>query len=746
MKTIFGHVWILALLMAAFPDLSGGQPQQESGDSLQLQPVRIDVSITIDGQLREAAWQRAGAASRFIEYWPDDASPPEAPTEVRLLYDDTSLYVGIICRGLHEKPVIQSLRRDVEDDFWRSDAVGVVLDPFNERNSGFLFGVNAGNAQIDGTLSVSDNATDLDTNWNTRWYSATTVADSVLYVEVAIPFNVLQFREASPQWGLNVFRNNMQQFTFSSWSPVPLPLPVYDLAHTATLTWARPPNRPATHIAVRPYVAGGSIRTYEAEVPVESGMRMGGDIRYPITPSLNLNVTMNPDFSNVEVDEHVINLTRFDITLPEKRPFFLENGDVFSNFGRENARPFISRRIGLVDGTPIPISYGVRLTGNVASSLRIGAMNVQTRNHGAQEAQNYAMAAFQQQVLDCAQIRGFFINRQASTLFSGAEDYNRVGGAEALLRMLDGRLSTRAMYHRAFTEAQLEDDDLYGADVHYASRHWAGGLHVMRVNRNYISDVGFIPRLYNYDAAADTTVRRGFTNGAFWLTYTVIPDNQRILADHEIGIYSDHHYDVAGTLTDRVSGVWYDTEFAAGHFLHTYFDYFEAQLPFETRLLGDRFEPLPADSYAYYRTGFDFEVDSRRDLTGMLGVEVGSFYNGSRFTLETEAAHRASSRVRLGTRYTLNRVHFPDEYGRATLHLVGPQVHLAFSNTLLWTTSVQYNTQTNNVNVNSRFQWRFLPMSDLFIVYNDNMDTHRLTSKRRGVTFKVTYWLDDWGQ
>lgn len=742
MKHISGCVWMLALLIA-LPGAARAQHEPEASSRLlQVTPVKVDRPITIDGRLDEAAWQRAAVADAFRQYWPDDASPAWAETEARLLYDDAFVYVGVTCHDLRAAPVIQSLRRDIEDEFWRSDAVGIVLDPFNERSNGFLFGVNAGNAQIDGTLSMTDNATDLDTNWSAPWYSATTVADSVLYVEMAIPFSALQFGETSPRWRFNVFRNDMQRFAFSSWSHVPLPLAVYDLGHTGELVWSNAPGHQSTNIAVRPYAAGASIRDYETGGPVASEIRAGSDVRFPVSASLNLNATLNPDFSNVEVDEHVINLTRFDITLPEKRPFFLENGDIFSNFGRDNVRPFISRSIGLVDGEQVPISYGLRLTGNVASSLRVGVMNVQTRSDGAYEGQNYSMAAFQQQVLNRSQFRGFLINRQAEHFFSGVGDYNRVGGAEAVLMLLGGRLSTRGMYHRAFADERLDDNDLYGVDVNYAARRWAGGAHAVRVNRNYISDTGFIPRLFNYDAAADTTVRRGFTNGAFWVTHTIIPDNPRILVDHEVGIYADHHYDEGGRLTDRVSGLWYDTEFAAGHFLHTYFDYFEVQLPFATRLLGERFEPLPAGSYSYYRTGFEFETDARRDFAGAQGIEIGSFYNGSRFTLDTQVEYRASPRVRLGTGYTLNRVRFSGDYGGATLHLVGPQVHLAFSKALLWTTFVQYNTQTRNVNVNSRFQWRFHPMSDLFVVYNDNMDTHDLAPKNRGLTVKLTYWMD----
>lgn len=729
-------IYILLFLLISSPisAFSQHRPSQHI-----IQPAGMP--ITIDGHLNEEAWNRALNLSDFIQYWPDDGGIPGAATEVRLLFDDDYLYIGVICSGITNTPVIQSLRRNITNEFFRSDAIGIVLDPYNGQNNGFFFGINAGNAQIDGILSVSDNATLIDTNWDTRWHSATYTNGSTLYIEIAIPFSSLQFREASQTWGINIFRNDMQRFEFSSWSNMPLPLALYDLRFTREMHWPHPPGNQSAAVALKPYIAGDAIKDYDNRGAVEPQFNVGGDIRYPMRSSINADLTINPDFSTVDVDDHIINLSRFDITLPEKRSFFLENGDIFASFGREEHRPFISRSIGLHQGKQIPILYGAKFSGNLSSGLRFGAMNVQTRNHNTIDAQNYSVFAFQQQVLSRSQLKGLFANRQSDNLFSGTPDYNRLLGAEFTYRPLNSGVSVRAMYHVSITEDRHDDNDFYGIDFNYTSRHWNVGFNTMRVGRNYITDVGFIPRQTHYDASADTTMRQGFIKGAIHAAYRIIPETPGLIAWHETGVYTDHHYDEKQTLTDRISGLWYAFETLRGHQLHAYFDYFEVQLPFETRLPGVEFDPLPAQFYSYYRAGVRFEGDTRRNFYGNYGVETGTFYNGSRFTLEGDVVYRISPRMRLGSVYSLNRVSFPENHGEATFHLVGPQAHISFSNQLFWNTHIQYNTQSDNLNINSRFQWRFQPMSDLFIVYNENSEAHNVTPKNRRITIKITYWF-----
>jgi hypothetical protein len=742
-KTNYTYAWIwpLVFILAATTAKAELQNKTDPAETNRISIVKTGSPITIDGLLDEEAWSTAGRFGNFVEYWPDDGGIPGGNTEIRMLYDDDHLYIALISEGMNGSPIIQSLRRNIEDDFWRSDGVAVVLDPFNERTHGYLFGVNAGNAQIDGTLSVTDNTTILDTNWDTRWYSATSIEDDRFIVEIAIPFSSLQYRENSSRWGLNIVRVDMERFEFSNWVHVPIPLPGYDLRYTGEIVWSNPPGNQGSNMVVLPYVAGDAFKDFETGGSLSPEFRIGGDIRYPLNSSMNLDIALNPDFSNVDVDEHIINLTRFDITLPEKRPFFLENGDIFTGFGRDEHRPFITRSIGLHNGQQIPVLYGAKFSGSFSQDLRVGAMNVQTQSHDLSDAQNYSAVAFQQRILNRSQLRGLFVNRQGNHLFSGESDYNRLGGLEFTYTSSGGRLSSRTMYHIALTPKNLNKNDFYGTDFSYISRHWDIAFQVTKINRNYITDTGFIPRQMQFDAASDSTFRRGFTKGTAWIAYKIIPENPRAIVFHEPGIYFDHQYDESGRLTDRLTHVWYLFETLRGRRFHTYLDYFEVQLPFETRLLGGQYDPLPPQFYSWYQIGFRYSGDTRRNFYGNYEVEAGTFYNGTRFSVQSEIVYRFSSRVRFGTVYTVNRVNFPDNYGEATLHLLGPRAHISFSNTLFWTTFIQYNTQAENLNINSRFQWRFRPMSDLFIVYNENSHTDNFSPVNRGLTFKLTYWF-----
>lgn len=732
---------LLPTVLITFTALLPAHAQESSVAGMadgEIAMVRAPHGINVDGVLDEDAWSAAGMADDFVNKWPRDSGPATARSEVRMLFDDEHLYLGITLHEPHNNHIVQSLKRD-PDDFWESDAIGVVIDPVNRQTNGFFFGVNAGGGRMEGLVNLRNNQTRLDVNWDNRWYSSVSQGDGVWYVEIAIPFKTLRFDGSNRRWAVNFVRRDMKRNEFSTWTRVPLGFPGIDLGHMGALVWDEPPGTRGGNVALVPYAAGGVLGDFgEGGAGTGGEFDVGGDAKVALNSSLNLDLTVNPDFSNVDVDRQVTNLTRFSIFFPEKRPFFLENSDIFSNFGMWEINPFFSRRIGLQGGEEVPILFGTKLSGNLTPGLRMGAMNVQTLGKGAADPQNYTVAAVQQRLTGRSQLRGFFVNKQST---SGEADYNRLGGGELSFISPDGTLGATAMYHAAFTEEGLGENDFFGLNMNYNGRSLQGGLNAARVNRNYITEVGFTPRLFNHDAAHDTTRREGFDRLNTWLGYQFTPGEGSAFNNHGPGAWSIWYYDGQGGFTERTSGLWYNLNFSSGHFVHAYTDFHEVQLPYATRLLGGGYEPLPADRYRYYRSGVRFNSDTRRDLSAELGLVFGTFYNGSRYTLSAALNLRSSPWGNFGMSYTLNRVRFPGPYGEATLHLVGPRAEISFSNSMFWTTFLQYNTQARNFNINSRFQWRFLPMSDLFVVFNDNYGTEGLRPRSRGVVFKVNYWF-----
>ncbi len=484
--------------------------------------------ITVDGILSEEIWSQLPVAGGFWMSYPvDDRRVEEAiRTEVMVTYDKQFLYIGAVCYGSDDY-VIKTLKRDAE--FWDGDGFGVVIDPVNEKTNGFTFGVSPAGVQTEYLVTgQTGRRTDpepgrtrrgINMAWDNRWFCEVTNHADRWIVEIAIPFKTLRFDKAKHQWGINFFRRDARSNSIHTWAPVPIEFNEDDLGYTGVLSWSTPPEKASRNLALIPYVRTAAAKDYEAETETDYDFQAGLDAKVPISSSLNLDLTVNPDFSQVEVDEQVINLTLFDIRLPEKRVFFLENSDIFEDFGIPPMKPFFSRRIGLDDdGNPIPILYGARLSGNINQNLRIGVMNLQTRESDPFLPQNYTVAAFHQQVLERSVIKGYFHNRDA--LKSENPDYNRNMGLEFQYRSVDGRFQTFAGYSKSFSPGLKKKDYFYNTGIGYDNRNLSIYTNLAGLGKNYRADLGYIRGQEYYDAERDTSVFIGFNHWYTRFSYT----------------------------------------------------------------------------------------------------------------------------------------------------------------------------------------------------------------------------------
>jgi hypothetical protein len=475
-----------------------------------------------------------------------------------------------------------------------------------------------------------------------------------------------------------------------------------------------------------------------------SSLHAGIDAKIALNSSLNLDATINPDFSQVDVDRQIINLDRFNVLLPERRTFFLENSDLFASVGSTStATPFVSRRIGLTDdGRVIPIIAGLRLTGNLNPSLRIGVMNIQSAQKYEQAPQNYTVAAFDQKIFKRSDFRGIVTNRQeiaGDNKQKSLPDFNRVAGGEFNLLSNDSRFNGRAGYYQSFNPGKLNRSGYGLASFGYTGKKVNITTGWTQVNSNFIADVGFTPRLYNYDALHDTTVRIGYNNYYSTVDYFLYPRSKKTVNSIDFSVKSNHYFSTSGQFIEfnGVAGV--DVLFANRREASFSWTQDHLNLPYETVIFPE-VGNLPKGEYNFGFLQAKFLSNFLRAFSWGLTLEHGGYYNGSRTTYSGGIKYRKQPWGNFGIDFIYNDIVLND----IEIHpfIISPTIEIAFTNNLFWTTFLQYNTSLQNFNINSRFQWRFKPMSDVFLVYTENYLTDGLAHKARSLVFKISYWIN----
>lgn len=699
--------------------------------------------IKIDGILDEAAWQKAGIAKDFFMKWPNDEGRPKRQTEVRFTHDEEFIYIGIKALDTNFY-IAQTLKRD--QGMYESDAVSIAIDPVNQRTNGFIFSITPYNVQTEDLVTVGQSDEQMNFSWDNKWFSATSRHQTYWIAEIAIPFSTLRFKEGNKRWGLNILRSDLKNNEYSTWTDMPLNFSFFDFGYSGAMMWDKAPNSPGTNISLIPYTTGSVASDKEAALPAKGKINGGFDAKIALTPSLNLDLTVNPDFSQVEVDRQVTNLTRFDIFFPERRTFFLENDDLFSSYGIPPIRPFYSRTIGLdADANKVPILAGARISGNIAPKTRIGFMNMQTGATAGSVSQNYTAITFNQQVQARSIVKGYFLNRQGfedeNHKFRNAQDaYGRNAGMEYGFIDKSGRWNAWAGHHQSYKPTIANPQHYTNAGGGYLSKKFNLIVDAGKITDNYFADMGFVNRITNYDALLDTSIRKGFNQIYNEISYTFFPKkgplNQLMLRLENFMIYN-----LEGGLNERN----HDFEVRL-FFKNTSNMIFHMHENVNNLLFNTAFTdamPLPPGRYKAPSYGLTYNTDSRKKLYFRTDFEAGDFFNGKILRYELSATYRVQPWGNFSMSLQQARLNFPSLYGKSNLFLIAPRIEINFTNNLFWTTFMQYNNQRNNFNINSRLQWRYKPMSDLFLVYSDNYFTDPfMKNKNRALVFKLNYWLN----
>lgn len=671
--------------------------------------------IRIDGVLNEPAWSKASPAVDFVQSEPHTGDPSSEATEVRVLFDNRVLYVGAY---LHDRDARHLIVNDIRKDFREDDqdTFELLIDTFHDRTNGYVFIVNAEGARTD--KQIANEGRETNSSWDGVWSVKTTRVEDGWIVEMAIPFTSLRYDFATaPEWGINFARRIRHKNEIAFWSPVPRQYNLNrvslagDLGGIAKVASAR-------DLRIKPYVAGNSVRDIGNE-GFRSGADIGADIKYGVTKGLTLDVTLHPDFAQVEADEQIVNLTQFSQFFPEKREFFLENSGIFyvgdaARMNRPTLVPtpdedlllFHSRRIGLTPGgIPISIPAGIRLTGK-AAGLTIGALTMQTDDEGGIPGNNYSVARVRKSLPSGSDFGVLFMNRQADT----AGNFNRVYGADANVRFF-GKLdwNTYAMV----SEAPIETPDAHAlrTSLNYEGRFFHGKGGVLEIGSGFVNDLGFMRRADVRKYLVDAGIRPR----PAWLQAIGL----RELHPH---VTWNYYENTSGELTGKNLHTGFSVFSNSGAFVeYSENPRFERiETPFR---INSRIAAIPAGRYSWLEHQIKGQTDLSRKVAATYTLVAGGLWTGTQRSQQIAVILRPSYHfgATVAASHTAAKLDIPR--GEFDALLWTTRANYSFSPMMFLDALAQYDPRKHQFNANVRFKFTHHPLSDVFIVLNEQRFT-----------------------
>ena len=709
------------ILFFVFPFFIQSQTDPINRKNFLIEISPTNEEIIIDGNNSEAIWGTSPIIKDFFRITPVDTGRATAKTEVQLTYDDNYLYALIICYDsvIGKRPV-ESLRRDFS--FPKNDNFIIFMDTYNDQTNGFAFGVSAAGAQWDG---IQADGGDVSLDWDCKWYSEVNQYENYWIAEFAIPFRSIRYLEAVDEWGINFSRFSLLQNEKSSWAPVPRQFKSSTLAFTGTLKWKTPPPTLGTRFSIIPYVSGQSFENInEGEKPRTSG-DLGMDGKITLSTSFNIDLTVNPDFSQVEVDQQRTNLDRFELFFPEKRQFFLENSDLFASLGNKNIRPFFSRRIGLQN----PVKAGARISGKIGSNYRLGVMNIQTDSTINTPSSSYTVATIQRKMFSRSSLSSFIVNKNSSVNDKSLDSYNRIVGVDFNLASADNLWTGKAFYHHSLYKNSTNNPYTAATSIKYNNGIVSVDMGYSFVGSGYIADVGYIKRngVHRIDPRIEYKFypkKGSIQNHGPSFTFETFLDEDLDLTDREVELKYNINWRNRSKFT-------FDIERGYVKLLSS-FD--------PTNSGGDTLST--GNEYNWNEFSMNYQSDPRKMVNFNSNIRYGGYYNGEKLSINGNVNYRIQPYLNLSIKTTYDKIDLPDPFKDIQFILFGPKIDLTLTNKLFFTTFVQYNDQSDNININLRFQWRFAPVSDLFIVYTNNSYPDNFKIKDKALVAKISYWFN----
>ncbi len=686
----------------------------------------------VDGALDEGAWQGAPVAGDFVQGEPRTGQPATEATEVRVLYDASTLYIGAY---LHDREAAGIIVNDIKKDFKEEeqDDFEVLLDTFHDKQNGYLFITNLLGARAD--RQVANEGKEVNASWDAVWTVKTSRVTDGWIVEMAIPFSSLRYDFTSaPDWGLNFSRHVRRKNEVDFWAPVPRAFTMTRVSVAGDLTGLDREGS-ARDLRVKPFVAGRTVRS-RGGATYDNRAEVGLDLKWGVTKGLTFDATVNPDFAQVEADEQQVNLTQFSLFLPEKREFFLENSGIFyvgdaarnnrvalSPTPDEDLLLFYSRRIGLSSaGDPIPIPAGMRLTGQVAG-LRVGVLSMNTQRFASTPSNNFSVLRLRQSLWPGSDVGVVVQSRQG---LDSAGSWNRVFGGDANIRF-PGNIDWSSYLIGTRTPGMSGGQYAWRSSVSHEDNYLHYKAGVLELGQGFADDMGYFRR---------TDVRKYLLD----VGLRPRPEWGRALGIRELHphLVWNYYEDLQGQMV--------------GKFLHTGQTFFLENGGYVELSVNPKFQridtpyainpsiaAIPAGSYAWTEYQLIGATDASRPLSVSYTIIGGGLWSGTQRTQQFAVSLRPSYHLSatVGVVHTEAILDNPKASFEALLWTA--RTTYSFTTNMFFDALAQYDPHAHTLNANLRFNLIHHPLSDLFIVFNEQ----RITvpggpSAGRGVIVKFT--------
>ncbi|MGD0744120.1 MAG: DUF5916 domain-containing protein, partial [Verrucomicrobiota bacterium] len=681
--------------------------------------IRVEQGPRLDGIIDDPCWRSAPPLTNFTQVLPVEGATPSERTEVRFVYDRDDLYIAVRC--FDDAPgriIAKQMQRD--NAFDSDDFVTVAFDTFDRQHDGYFFAVNPVGARTDGLIQ---NFSDRKYEWDGIWDARARVDELGWTVEFVIPLKSLSFDPAHDTWGCNVERIIRRKQETVRWSVLSRAKPATTLSDFGELR-GLVGLRQGLGLEVRPFVSVKYLND-GATGNQDWKLKPGADATYHLTPSLTANATVNTDFAEAEVDDRIVNLTRFPVSFPEKRDFFLQDSSLFS-FGGLNSsfNPYYSRRIGLTaDGQPVDILAGGRLTGRVGN-MQVALLDVQQDSYSGVPSKNLFVGRFSTKVLDESNVG--LITTHGDPRNPGD---NTLAGFD--FNYLDSRLpAQKQLVGHAWVMGTDSDN------VHDQAAAFGGTLNFpneplsARIQARQIGD--------DFDPAIGFVTLRGIRDYEGDSEYIWRP-NAKYLRSYSIATEWEFFTDLHNRVINQ------DNDICTINFTSPAGDSLELQYGNDEDVLdtADAIEhvTIPAGDYWDGHVTVAIDTSQARPFSAGFIYRNGGFYNGDKQDYTTSVSWRPSRYLTTSAEYQLSRIHHLGAAPGADfdVHVVTYRLNLCFTPDLTWLTLVQYDNDSDNFAANSRVRWTWRPGNDLFFVVNQGwlFDEWRFDRQQTEIALKV---------
>ena len=702
-----------------------------------IRAVRLDDPLIVDGNLDDAVYGTVPGIGGFIQQEPSEGEPPTQATEIWVLFNDANFYLSVRCWDTEPERIVAKELRRGNSAIARDDTITLTLDTFYDRRNGFYFETNTLGGIYEAL--VTDERSE-NPDWDTVWSTRSARFDGGWSLELAIPFKSLRYPRGGPQiWGINVRRKLPRYEELSYLSAIPASygrVGIWKFSSSATLVGLEAPTE-STNLELKPY----GISTLSTDLDATPAIRndvtgdAGLDVKYGLTKGLIADLTYNTDFAQVEADETQVNLTRFSLFFPEKRPFFLEGQDIFS-FGGAGPRfsglasgdtpvMFFSRRVGLSEGQPVPILGGGRITGR-AGPYSIGLLNIQTDDApeiGALST-NFSVVRLKRNILGRSTIG--MIGTYRSKALEGAGT-NALYGVDARLSFL-ANFFIDTYWARTRTDGRTGNETSYRARIENAGDRYGFALEHLRVGEDFNPEVGF-------------TRREDFRRTYGQVRFSPRHRSSDLIRKYTLQASLDYYEgDSSGLVETREALGEFEIQLENGErWRNSVAQNFEYLVePFE---IADDVV-IPVGGYEFVTVQSRYTFGPQRPVSGTVGIQTGTFFGGDRTEVSYNGRMKFSTRLGLEPSVAFNVVDLPQ--GRFTTRIARARVIYTVTPRMFVEALTQYNSAADALGTNIRYRWEYTPGSDLFVVYTEARDTGLAGFPQlanRGLAIKLTRLL-----